>query len=644
MLDVNFAILPRLITGKTMKAWFTSLLSLLLIITYAQRDSIATLKNRLTQEHNNKVVLWEKLAEAYFDVNGDSTCHYANLIIDHGKKTGDSLILASGLNKKGVGMTRKGNLTEGIELINQALVIRKNFRDSMSISASLLSLGNIYLNQAYAYESSSQFDKADEYFLLAHNTYLKSQQFISENSDSSQVFKVYHNLGSSYLGLFQYGKSMESFEQGYAWHPSATKHIYYSEYLNNIVACKIDSGLVTELKDMYQELKVKFTHNKQYNSWISFNLNYANNLCTEDVEFTKHLLNEADSLSQFSQHAKFRLRGLSFLYELNRDLEDYNSALNYLETYNVLKDSMDLAETEAKINELSLKYNKEKVEKELAEEKVKHQTSEVKRNRLLTAFISTSSLLLGLSLFTVQRLRITKLKRVQAREAYQKEINNLLQSQELKSVEAMLSGQDKERKRIAQDLHDRLGSILSATKMYFESVLPEKLLSSEKGEKACNLLDQAIDQTRLISYDLTSGVLSKFGFAAALEDLKQTVEGSGSIKMLLDLSHSSQRFTADTEINLYRIVQEAVSNILKHAEATEIKISLNLTENQYLLSIKDNGKGFDTSIVQSGMGLQNMQARAGKFKGDYSVKSEPGNGTHIHITFNPKTYEEDYYS
>jgi signal transduction histidine kinase len=241
-------------------------------------------------------------------------------------------------------------------------------------------------------------------------------------------------------------------------------------------------------------------------------------------------------------------------------------------------------------------------------------------------------------------LRITKLKRIQAREAYQKEINNLLQSQELKSVEAMLSGQDKERKRIAQDLHDRLGSILSATKMYFESVLPEKLLSSEKGEKACNLLDQAIDQTRLISYDLTSGVLSKFGFAAALEDLKQTVEGSGSIKMLLNLSNNSQRFTADTEINLYRIVQEAVSNILKHAEATEIKIRLNLSENQYLLSIEDNGKGFDTSVAQTGMGLQNMLARTGKFKGDYSIKSEPGNGTHIHITFNPKTYEEDYYS
>lgn len=214
-----------------------------------------------------------------------------------------------------------------------------------------------------------------------------------------------------------------------------------------------------------------------------------------------------------------------------------------------------------------------------------------------------------------------------------RQIEVLLQQQELKSAYAILQGQEQERKRIAEDLHDRLGSRLAAVKLHLHAYKNKSNATDEFFSTAENLLDGAVEEVREISHNMVSGVLSKFGLVAALQDLRQTLERSNAIKVDLHTWHLAERLNLNVEINLYRIVQELISNVLKHANASEITIQLNRYESQLLLTIEDNGTGFDIAEANAkrGMGLKNLHSRVYALEGKINIDSGQGNGTTVTI-------------
>jgi two-component system, NarL family, sensor kinase len=212
-------------------------------------------------------------------------------------------------------------------------------------------------------------------------------------------------------------------------------------------------------------------------------------------------------------------------------------------------------------------------------------------------------------------------------------INRLLKEQELISVNSMLEAQEGERRRIAADLHDRLGSMLSTVKIYFgvveEQMEPWKASNKDHYAMATKLLDEACEEVRRISHDLVSGELVKFGLGSALRQLATSITESGRLRIAVLEFGMQERLESSTEVNIYRIIQELINNMLRHSRATEASIQLNRVGSNLNIVVEDNGGGFDLAPARAkgGMGLRNIETRLNKISGRLHIDAVKGRGT-----------------
>jgi two-component system, NarL family, sensor kinase len=225
-------------------------------------------------------------------------------------------------------------------------------------------------------------------------------------------------------------------------------------------------------------------------------------------------------------------------------------------------------------------------------------------------------------------------KKMNRKQAAFREIEKMLKREELKSAYALIEGGEKERKRIAEDLHDNLGSLLATLRMYTDTFL-EKDKSGDLqniAQKISMIAEQAAQETRRISHNLDSGLLKHFGLEVALMQLCETINISEKIKVdaFIDIHQS---LDGDLSLNIYRIVQELFSNTLKHARASKVRVEVTQIHNEYLsLIFEDNGKGFNSkNIPPNGIGLQHLQSRVHRFNGELTIDSNENIGTTVII-------------
>jgi signal transduction histidine kinase len=205
----------------------------------------------------------------------------------------------------------------------------------------------------------------------------------------------------------------------------------------------------------------------------------------------------------------------------------------------------------------------------------------------------------------------------------------------------LIEGQEEERKRIAREIHDGLGQMLTALKFGIEKV-GDWVDESEKGQQNLhnlrNLITQTITEARTISFNLMPAVLSDFGIASALKLLANQAAASAGITITFTNNWTNERLARNVEIGLYRIAQEAIHNAIKYARASEITVDLSLKKKHIHLKITDNGQGFtyDDFAARPGKnspsaGISNMKERAFMINGDLKITTRPGKGTHIHV-------------
>jgi signal transduction histidine kinase len=213
----------------------------------------------------------------------------------------------------------------------------------------------------------------------------------------------------------------------------------------------------------------------------------------------------------------------------------------------------------------------------------------------------------------------------------------------------LIESQEQERKRIAAELHDSLGQSLAIIK----SRAALSLSQPEDHEKAIEQLDEisaaavyAIDEVREIAYNLRPYQLDRLGLTRALETMLKKTADSNNIKFQLEIDEVDGIFEKESEINLYRIVQESVGNILKHAEATEARVAIKKGEREVEITIQDNGKGFHPETAplgeagRGGFGLFGIAERVHMMKGQHVINSTPGAGTTVTIKFDLKNKRE----
>ncbi|UTA67089.1 ATP-binding protein [Emticicia sp. 21SJ11W-3] len=209
---------------------------------------------------------------------------------------------------------------------------------------------------------------------------------------------------------------------------------------------------------------------------------------------------------------------------------------------------------------------------------------------------------------------------------------------------ALLEGQEEERRRLSRELHDGIGQMLTGLKLNSErlkDVLPTNEKQKRILEEHNKLIDETIGATREVSFNLMPPILTDFGLGAAIRLLAENTTRSTGIKLTFESNLDNLRLNSNLEVNLYRIVQEALNNIMKHAKATEVFISLNKTKTEVELLITDNGIGFDPKSIKNesaiNNGLSNMQTRVHLSGGQLKIHSIPTKGTQIIVKI-PKQY------
>ncbi len=211
-----------------------------------------------------------------------------------------------------------------------------------------------------------------------------------------------------------------------------------------------------------------------------------------------------------------------------------------------------------------------------------------------------------------------------------------LSKQKEKSGRMLMDSVEQERKRIAQELHDSSGVQLSSIRMKLTMLADSQSsnLSEDKIKEVMRDVDHVHHEIRTISHNLMPISLSKLGLKAAIQELINPIKASFPKKKIqLFQQYESQRLSEDLQVNLYRIIQELINNVMKHADASEITIQLITDGNRLIVSLEDNGKGFQYNAMQhTGLGLKGIFSRAQLLGGTCEIDSKEGTGTFIVIT------------
>jgi signal transduction histidine kinase len=213
----------------------------------------------------------------------------------------------------------------------------------------------------------------------------------------------------------------------------------------------------------------------------------------------------------------------------------------------------------------------------------------------------------------------------------------LLQQQELRS-RAIIEAEEKERTRIARELHDGIGQQLSAAKLNI-SGLQASLNTNNNEEKvmiqnAIDLIDESVKEVRVVSHSMMPNALIKSGLVSAVREFINKISSSGSLRINLEIVGLTDRLEQTVETVLFRVLQELVNNIIKHAQATEVSIQLIRHETELTILIEDNGVGFNVDKVldkEGGIGLKNIQSRVAFLNGQVFFDSHVDKGTTVTI-------------
>ena len=210
--------------------------------------------------------------------------------------------------------------------------------------------------------------------------------------------------------------------------------------------------------------------------------------------------------------------------------------------------------------------------------------------------------------------------------------------QQIEVFNAIVTAQDQERKRIAQDIHDSVGSLLSAAKLKFSSLDEAQSKISEdtryKFKQAEALLDEAATELRNISHNMMPASLSKLGLVAAINNLLEKISDHSNIRFSLNVYQFEGRLDETTEISIYQILLELINNIVKHSGADKATIEMNKYTSYINLIVEDNGKGFVYDLTKKekiGIGLTNIISRVGILKGTIDIDSVQDKGTTVII-------------
>lgn len=528
----------------------------------------------------------------------------------------DSVGMARAINAIGVIHKRNAEYDSAVHYYIEYLSLCEDIGYTKGLGAGLINLGQIYLLMGDYQKAESNFLKSIEiskkfnrerhlavaYIKLgisafeqekydeALEYYQKTLEINKRINNVSGLANVYNNIGNIYWHKKKYNQAQKQYEKAFA---------YYKQMgdKEGIVINLVNQAMILEKFKKYDEVL------KIYDTCL---------LLLQDLH-----LNQTTISIYKNIYKTWELKG------------NYPKAFEYIQKYMILQDSIFNVQKNKDIAEIQLKYDTEKKEaKILSLENVNLQNNLIIKTRTnqrnIYMFSGSGLIIIGLLLFGSFRQRV-KRDRIISRQR----IRQLEEEKKLLAAKSLVIGQEEERKRIAKELHDGLGVILSTAKMHFSKALESKTEDPDLIKKATRLLEQAATDVRRISHNMMPGVLTRLGLVEAIEDMFEELNEIPGTQAISSITGEEIRLPENTEIMLYRVFQEIINNTLKHANATEIGLNINFKPNHLQISVSDNGKGFivKEKIMSKSIGLNSIQSRVNFMNGNLKIDSTPGHGT-----------------
>jgi len=347
-------------------------------------------------------------------------------------------------------------------------------------------------------------------------------------------------------------------------------------------------------------------------------------------------------------YSKERLQAYELLSSSYEAQEEMQLAYLYSQKYASLQDSILNENRLLAINNLTYKYeSKEKAAEIKLLERDKayvQQNIQQQRRALIVLGMALGGLLLGIYYivrFYSEKIKAAKIIEDQNEKINKQKIVELQDRIQINSMQSMITGQEVERERIAKDLHDSLGGLLSTIKLQVGNIDKSggKSEQSSAINHATKLLDVAVSEIRTISQDLQPGALKRLGLVPAINDLVNRYQSDKGPEITFQHFDLPKEMDQAFAMGIYRIVQEILNNAIKHAQASEIFVQLNMEDDDLVIHIEDDGIGFDPNKKYKSMGLANIRSRVNYLRGSIDIDSRMNEGTSFVIYLSSKFNE-----
>ncbi|WP_185218038.1 sensor histidine kinase [Sphingobacterium mizutaii] len=528
-------------------------------------------------------------------------------------------------------LQREGKAHEYVEiLLERAIPLAKDIRDSSLI-------GNNFQNVAMNLMNMGDYEKADEY-------YEKAMQFLKGKKEGLEVrFTLFINISRNALLYKNYNKSGEFLDSatllaaqlphssyipiyhsvsGSHWAATKNYEKAHAHFESGLAAAKIlnnDDLVATLLFDQFETYKTS----NQYRS------------------AKKKLL---EILPYVRQRSSLRNKQMIYynLATTATELRQYQEAVQWYDSYKKVSDTLFTDKNQEYIHELEKKFQtaeKEKAFLKIRTENQKKQLS-LQNTRMLAGLLLLTSIILGVASYIwYNALKSKKKLSAQKELLLEKELKNHRQQEKLNLFHAMLQGQERERSRIARDLHDGLGGMLASVKLKLSSVVATADIqenikdSSMELYTIINQLDHSVNELRRVARNMMPESLLYMGLKAALKDLCNSI-CSAELKVDFQLSNLKDNYPQPFQIAVYRIVQELLTNAVKHSGASQVWVQCSHDEGKFFISVEDNGQGFDAKndlFEKDGIGISNIRNRVEILNGQLEIDTAAGRGASFHI-------------
>jgi two-component system NarL family sensor kinase len=596
--------------------YFSFLLFLTLLTTFsfaqtARLDSMRRVVFAQPDTEQVKTLGW--LSSGILRTYADSALYYGTLQHELGEKMGSRRWSIIGTSHMGTAYKYLGDYQKSLECEFAVLEYSRDVDNKASQGLCMMRIGNLY-------KRLGDYEKSEPFYLEA----IELQQ-----ATGNKNFE-----GSAYLNYSTMLDETERYEESLAMDRKALKIYEELENTARINLCKsnigstlIELGRYAEARPLLLET-LEFSRAEQDRVDVFTCLSNLG-LIEENQQRFNQAISYYEEALQLAKDIPIPKQIQKMSHDLARALGEagqYERALALERRAYFLQDSLYRVTKAEEVAELQAKFETAEKDLEISKKDEKIARKDLENTRLLSGLGIAALLLLVLSLsFLLYRQR--QRRRMEAQ----------LQLAQKEQFRAVLAAEENERRRIAGELHDGIGQLLSTTKLQLSTVKPESETQNPKLETAIGLLDDSVVEVRQISHKLAPPALLRGGLHKALRDLARLVRNTDKIAFSLDLDPQNPKpetRNPELETHLYRIIQELVNNSLKHAGCSEMGLSLKEAGGSIHIDFWDNGGGFDMSEVMAkggGLGWQSILGRLKLLDGDVEVQSDVNEGTKVKL-------------